>query len=152
MKRLRCISVRDGSAVFLAVIPGVFVLIGLSASGALAQGYSAPPAASANSGDDAKASTEAGKPGDKKEKSANDQKPAPVTPGEVLSFRQSKVAAEMTELEERMYRLSEALKALEPENSSRLMLGLKFAREELILHQMKETQKLLDRLTLAEAA
>ena len=76
--------------------------------------------------------TPAAKIGDKKD---------PTMPAEVLSFRQEKVAAEMTELEERMFRLSEALKALEPENSSRLMLGLKFAREELILHQMKEAQK-----------
>jgi hypothetical protein len=82
----------------------------------------------------------------------DDAKPDPVTPGEVLSFRQAKVAAEMTELEERMYRLSEALKALEPENSSRLMLGLKFAREELILHQMKEAQAMLGKLSLGEAA
>lgn len=70
---------------------------------------------------------------------------------DVLSFRQAKVAAEMTELEERMFRLSEALKQMEPESASRLMLGLKFAREELILHQMKEAQKLLDGLSLADA-
>ena len=76
----------------------------------------------------------------------------PTTPAEVLSFRQEKVAAEMTELEQRMFRLSEALKALEPENSSRLMLGLKFAREELILHQMKETQQMLGKLNLDEAS
>lgn len=74
-----------------------------------------------------------------------------VNEGAVLGFRQSEVAAQMTELEERMYRLSEAIKQLEPENSSRLMLGLKFAREELILHQMKETQALLDKLSLGEA-
>lgn len=85
-------------------------------------------------------------------KPAGDEKSDPVTPGEVLSFRQAKVAAEMTELEERMFRLSEALKALEPENSSRLMLGLKFAREELILHQMKDAQQMLGKLSLAEAA
>ncbi|HET6883587.1 MAG TPA: hypothetical protein VFI31_25770, partial [Pirellulales bacterium] len=83
---------------------------------------------------------------------ADSDKAKPVTPADVLSFRQSKVAAEMTELEERMYRLSEALKALEPENSSRLMLGLKFAREELILHQMKDAQQMLGKLSLAEAA
>lgn len=83
---------------------------------------------------------------------AKDEKADPVTPGDVLSFRQAKVAAEMTELEERMYRLSEALKALEPENSSRLMLGLKFAREELILHQMKDAQQMLGTLSLGEAA
>ena len=97
-----------------------------------------------------------GKPADKTEAADTSQarqtKPDPVTPGEVLSFRQAKVAAEMTELEERMYRLSEALKALEPENSSRLMLGLKFAREELILHQMKEAQGMLGKLSLGEAA
>lgn len=85
-------------------------------------------------------------------KKTDDAKPDPVTPGEVLSFRQAKVAAEMTELEERMYRLSEALKALEPENSSRLMLGLKFAREELILHQMKDAQAMLGKASLNEAA
>lgn len=87
--------------------------------------------------------TPAAKIGDKKD---------PTTPAEVLSFRQEKVAAEMTELEQRMFRLSEALKALEPENSSRLMLGLKFAREELILHQMKETQQMLGKLNLDEAS
>ncbi len=83
---------------------------------------------------------------------ATNEKSDPVKPGEVLSFRQAKVAAEMTELEDRMYRLSEALKALEPENSSRLMLGLKFAREELILHQMQDAQQMLGKLSLAEAA
>ena len=96
-----------------------------------------PPSGVTRAGDDAKPA---------------DKKPDPVTPGEVLGFRQAKVAAEMTELEERMYRLSEALKALEPENSSRLMLGLKFAREELILYQMKEAQEMLGKLSLAEAA
>ena len=77
---------------------------------------------------------------------------AKANEGDVLSFRESEVAAEMSELEERMFRLSEAIKQLEPENSSRLMLGLKFAREELILHQMKETQKLLDAANLGEAS
>jgi len=80
---------------------------------------------------------------------ANDA--AKVNDGQVLGFRQSEVAAQMTELEERMFRLSEAIKQLEPENASRLMLGLKFAREELILHQMRETQQLLDKLSLGEA-
>lgn len=75
-----------------------------------------------------------------------------TTPGDVLSFRQEKIAGEMTELEQRMFRLSEALKALEPENSSRLLLGLKFAREELILHQMKETQQMLGKFDLDEAS
>ena len=57
----------------------------------------------------------------------------------------------MTELEERMFRLSEALRGLEPENASRLGLALKFSREELILNQMKETNKLLKEAQLAKA-
>jgi hypothetical protein len=88
----------------------------------------------------------------KKDATRSETKPKPVGVGDELSFRQAKVATEMAELEERIFRLSEALKALEPENASRLMLGLKFAREELILHQMKETQKLLNKLSLSEAA
>jgi hypothetical protein len=75
-----------------------------------------------------------------------------IGPGEQLSFRQSEVTAEMSELEQRMFRLSESLKLLEPENSSRLMLGLKYAREELILHQMQETQTALSKLSLKNAA
>jgi hypothetical protein len=98
--------------------------------------------------------------------SATEQKPAATAPAdnpqvgkteskvgqrEELTFRQEKVAAEMAELEQRMFRLAEALKELEPENSSRLMLGLKFAREELILQQMKETLALLEKLSLGDA-
>ena len=50
-----------------------------------------------------------------------------------------------------MFRLSEALASLEPENASRLRLALKFSREELILAQMKETQGLLKEAQLAKA-
>src|SRR5262245_35695902 len=71
------------------------------------------------------------------------RKEGAVGQNEELSFRQSKVSAEMTELEERMFRLSEALKQLEPENSSRLMSGVKYARDELILHEMQEIQAIL---------
>jgi hypothetical protein len=84
-------------------------------------------------------------------KPADPEKKKDVTPAEQLEFLQAKVAAEMTELEERMFRLAETLKKLEPENSSRLMLGLKFAREELILHQMQEIQAQLHKLSLAES-
>ena len=72
--------------------------------------------------------------------------------GDELSFRQQQVAEEMRELEQRMFRLSETLKMLEPENSSRLMLGLKYAREELILHRMSELQEALSKLSLNGAA
>ena len=74
-----------------------------------------------------------------------------VTDRDTIGFTQENVAAQMTELEERMFRLSEALASLEPENASRLRLALKFSREELILGQMKETQKLLKEAQLAKA-
>jgi hypothetical protein len=74
-----------------------------------------------------------------------------VSVGEELSFREEQVKAEMAELEQRMFRLSEALKQLEPENSSRLVIGLKYARQELILHQMEEVQKALAALSLKGA-
>jgi len=75
-----------------------------------------------------------------------------VSASDRLSFNQSQVAAEMSELEQRMFRLAESIKKLEPENSSRLMLGLKYARQELILHQMKETVEALGALDLATAS
>ena len=70
-----------------------------------------------------------------------------VTASDRLGFDQQQIQAEMTELEERMFRLAEALKQMEPESSSRLMLGLKFSREELLVHRM---QQLVDVLAESE--
>jgi hypothetical protein len=78
-------------------------------------------------------------------------KPGTVTDRDSIGFTQENVSSQMTELEERMFRLSEALASLEPENASRLRLALKFSREELILQQMKETQKLLREAQLSKA-
>ena len=86
---------------------------------------------------------------DKEKKNKDDDSKIPAA--DRLGFQQAEVAAEMAELEQRMFRLGETLKSLEPENSSRLMIGLKFAREELILHQMKEIQEQLDKASLGES-
>jgi hypothetical protein len=86
-----------------------------------------------------------------KAKSSGTSKGEAVSDRDSIGFTQENVAAQMTELEERMFRLSEALKSLEPENASRLSLALKFSREELILHQMKDTQKLLKDAQLSKA-
>jgi hypothetical protein len=67
-----------------------------------------------------------------------------VAEHETIGFTQQNAASQMNELEERMFRLSEALRGLEPENASRLSLALRFSREELILEQMRETYKLLN--------
>lgn len=74
-----------------------------------------------------------------------------VTLAERLSFREEQIKAEMTELEQRMFRLSEALEKLEPDNASRLTIGLRFARQELILYQMKEVQEALASMRLRGA-
>ncbi len=90
------------------------------------------------------------KKADEKKVEVSDKK-GPVTDRDSIGFTQENVASQMTELEERMFRLSEALRSLEPENASRLSLALKFSREELILHQMKETQKLMREAQLSKA-
>jgi hypothetical protein len=87
-------------------------------------------------------------------KKGDTSKPKPdgeVKDRDAIGFTQENVAAQMAELEERMFRLSEALRTLEPENASRLKLALKFSREELILQQMKETQALLKEAQLNKA-
>jgi hypothetical protein len=70
---------------------------------------------------------------------------------DAIGFTQENAAGQMTELEERMYRLSQALQGLEPENASRLRLALKFSKEELILEQMRETHKMLKDAQLTKA-
>jgi hypothetical protein len=129
----------------------VIGLLGLSLG--TMPGQAAPPAdaTAGNTADAAK--SDAGKSATKAATAGLGQRSErEVTLGEQLSFREEQVHGEMSELEQRMFRLSEALKKLEPENSSRLMLGLKYAREELILYQMKEAQEALARLSLKGAA
>jgi hypothetical protein len=89
--------------------------------------------------------------GDAKDKDAAGTKPGTPSDRDTIGFNQQNVAAQMNELEERMFRLSEALRGLEPENASRLSLALRFSREEQIIEQMRETQKLLKEAQLAKA-
>lgn len=129
-------------------VAGVFLasLLALAAS-------AAPHAASAQEGKKAdKADAlfdDDKKPAETTSKEAS--KAGTVSDRDSIGFTQENVASQMTELEERMFRLSEALRSLEPENASRLSLALKFSREELILHQMKDTQKLLKEAQLSKA-
>jgi hypothetical protein len=152
MKRSRWIRWAKTPA---TALPGV-VLLGVIAAalgiGSAARAEEAAEAAKASPAKPAPQAKAADEPSGEQAAAKIGAKKDPTTPAEVLSFRQEKVAAEMTELEQRMFRLSEALKAMEPENSSRLMLGLKFARDELILHQMKEAQQMLGKMSLEQAS
>ena len=86
-----------------------------------------------------------------KTKGADAAKPPGVSDRDTIGFSQQNAASQMNELEERMFRLSEALRGLEPENASRLRLALQFSREEQILEQMRETHKLLKEAQLTKA-
>ncbi len=85
------------------------------------------------------------------EKQAGEAKKDAVSDRDSIGFSQQNAAAQMDELEDRMFRLSEALRGLEPENASRLRLALKFSREEQILEQMRENFKLLKDAQLSKA-
>ena len=117
---------------------------------ALAGRWASAQAPAAPKSDKAEAAFDDEKPATK------DKAPAKPTAGgasdrDKISFTQENAAAQMTELEERMFRLAEALRGLEPENASRLRLALKFSREELILEQMRDTHKMLKEAQLAKA-
>ena len=67
----------------------------------------------------------------------------PVTPAEQAQFAQRNAAAQMQELERRMFHLAELVRQTEPGDSARLLLGVRKAREQLIVEQMKEVIELL---------
>jgi hypothetical protein len=131
---------QDGAKAFswekLAPVPLLIATFGLILS---------PPALAQAT----KAATKAAAVFDEEKKAA--PKPATVSDRDTIGFTQENAAAQMTELEERMFRLSEALRGLEPENASRLRLALKFSREEQILDQMRETHKFLKDAQLSKA-
>ena len=128
------------------------VVLSLAASPSLARAQTPTPPAQ-------KADKAAGLFDDDKDKDkdkARPKDPAKPAPGgaidrDVIGFTQENASKQMIELEERMFRLSEALRGLEPENASRLRLALKFSKEELILEQMRETNKLLKDAQLNKA-
>ena len=74
-----------------------------------------------------------------------------VTPADQAQFQQKHAAAQMQELEGRMFRLSEMIRQAEPGDSARLLLGVRKAREELIIEQMKEVMDLIGQKDLNRA-
>ncbi len=119
-----------------------------------ATGFIVPLAAAQEQKDAAKPDAVFDEDKDKDKKPADAAKSAPetkITDRDTIGFSQQNAASQMNELEERMFRLSEALRGLEPENASRLRLALQFSREEQILDQMRETHKLLKDAQLSKA-
>gem|GEM_PF-1013636 len=74
-----------------------------------------------------------------------------VSESEKLQFTQKNVQAQMQELEGRMFQLAETVREAEPESSTRLLLAVRKAREQLIMEQMKEILEKLSTKDLANA-
>jgi hypothetical protein len=75
----------------------------------------------------------------------------PVTETDKLQFTQKQVQALMQELQERMFHLAELTKQAEPDNSTRLVLALRKAREQLIVEEMREILERLGKKDLSKA-
>ena len=74
-----------------------------------------------------------------------------VSEAERIEFLQKNVQAQMQELQERMFRLSELTRQSEPTDSAKLILALRRSREEMILEEMKEVMELLGNKNLSHA-
>jgi hypothetical protein len=75
---------------------------------------------------------------------------ASVTPERAM-FQQEKALAHMKELEERMFRLAEMIRDEQPEDSARLLLGVRQARDELLTERMRQVAALVGSLELRDA-
>ncbi len=77
--------------------------------------------------------------------------PEPLT-RERAVFQQEKALAHMKELEERMFRLAEMIRESQPEDSARLLLGVRQARDELLTERMRQVTELVGSLELRNAS
>ena len=74
-----------------------------------------------------------------------------VSETDKLQFTQKQIQALMVELQDRMFHLAELTKQAEPDNSTRLLLALRKAREQLIVEQMREILEKLGKKDLSKA-
>jgi hypothetical protein len=74
-----------------------------------------------------------------------------VTEEEKVQFQQKGVGAMMEELQERMFRLAEMIRAAEPEDSAKLLMAVRRAREQLIVEQIKDVVAQLGNQDLGKA-
>jgi tetratricopeptide (TPR) repeat protein len=75
-----------------------------------------------------------------------------VTPADQIQFNQKNAQAQMQELQERMFRLAELTREMEPDDSAKLLMAVRKAREELIVEQMKDILELIEQQNLSDAA
>ena len=76
---------------------------------------------------------------------------AKVSPSDQVQFQQKTVEAQMQELQERMFHLADLTRDAEPDSSTRLLMALRKAREELIVEQMRDCYDKLGHADLSHA-
>jgi hypothetical protein len=69
-----------------------------------------------------------------------------------ISFQQKNAQAQMQELQERMYRLADLTRQSEPDDSARLLLAVRKAREDLIVEDMRSLIDTLGRQDFGRAS
>jgi hypothetical protein len=74
---------------------------------------------------------------------ATAQESPPTSRRAELEFKQKKALANLQELEDRMFQLSELLQTNEPDQAMRLLLGLQKSREDLLAEDMEEISELI---------
>jgi hypothetical protein len=77
---------------------------------------------------------------------------AKVSPADQVQFQQKTVEAQMQELQERMFHLADLTRDSEPDDSSRLLMAFRKAREDLIIEQMRDCIEQLGHADLSKAA
>ncbi|MFI5381720.1 MAG: hypothetical protein ACHRHE_20680 [Tepidisphaerales bacterium] len=74
-----------------------------------------------------------------------------VSEGDQVQFQQKAVGAMVGELQERMFRLAEMTREAEPEDSAKLLMAVRRAREQLIVEQIKDVVEQLAKQDLSKA-
>jgi hypothetical protein len=77
--------------------------------------------------------------------------PPKVSEGDQVQFQQKAVGALVGELQERMFRLAEMTREAEPEDSAKLLMAVRRAREQLIVEQIKDVVEQLGKQDLGKA-
>jgi hypothetical protein len=81
-----------------------------------------------------------------------DTTPPKVTPSDQIQFQQKTVEAQMQEFQERMFHLADLTRDTEPDDSSRLLMAVRKAREDLIIEQMRDCIDQLGKVDLSKAS
>src|SRR5215470_17023891 len=76
----------------------------------------------------------------------------PVGQDQQLQFQQQNIQAQMRELENRMFHLAELTRQTEADDSARLLMAVRRAREQLIVEQMKEILERIGQKDLSKAS